>query len=148
MKIASLFLFYLSIPFILAAQNRTISGYIINAETEDPVAGVNVFVSGSVRCANSGPDGYFELSGLSENIREVIFSHVSFQTLIYPLSGKSFDMELTVMLKPVTLQLGKVAMKEIIDKTWKRNFREFESAFLGTSQNAAKCTIEKSGLMK
>lgn len=52
------------------------------------------------------------------------------------------------MLKPVTLQLGEVAMKEIIDKTWKRNFRVFESAFLGTSQNAAKCTIEKSSLMK
>lgn len=60
MKIASLFLFYLSIPFILAAQNRTLSEHIINAETEDPVAGVSVFVSGSVRGTNSGPNGYLE----------------------------------------------------------------------------------------
>ncbi len=144
MKIVSFFLFCLSLPFVLAAQNRTLSGYIINAETKEPVTGVNVFVSGSVRGTNTGPEGYFKLPGLTENIREVIFSHVSFQTLIYPLSGKSLSMDVTIALKPVTLQLHEVAVKGTADKTWKKNFRKFETAFLGTSQNAAKCTIENS----
>jgi hypothetical protein len=54
-----------------------VSGSVVEAETEEPLAGVNILVKGEQRGAATAPDGTFELEATAET-DTLIFSFVGF----------------------------------------------------------------------
>jgi hypothetical protein len=83
-KIAALFLALSALPPCLTAQQtgNVIRGTVLNATTEEPVVGANVFVIGSTFGASSDTNGVFTISGVLPGSYEVKASAVGFASLV------------------------------------------------------------------
>ena len=107
-----------SIP--LGAQNPvpptgTITGRILDAETQQPVADVSVFVEGSRRGAVSGADGTFTIGGVPSGSQTVRARRIGFgapvQVVVVPNGGSvsvifSMDRKAAVLEEVVTTGYG------------------------------------------
>ncbi|PQJ34229.1 SusC/RagA family TonB-linked outer membrane protein [Salinibacter sp. 10B] len=88
------------------AQEFTVEGTVLDAETGTTLPGVNVVQVGTQRGTSTGPDGTFELDVLSEDAT-LRFSFVGYQTQTVDLNGRS---ELTVELQTQAQELDGVVV--------------------------------------
>jgi TonB-linked SusC/RagA family outer membrane protein len=86
-------------------QQITVSGTVTDANTGDPMPGVNVVIKGSVTGALTGPDGKYSLTVTDRNA-VLLFSFIGYNTLEQPLSGRT-----TVN---VALEASTTALQEVI----------------------------------
>lgn len=66
---------------ILEAERANLSGVVLNPSGIEPLAGAEVRLVGTQHSTETGEDGTFTLSGLSEGVYAVAFSHPSFPTV-------------------------------------------------------------------
>ena len=123
-------------------EKLSLFGTIRNADTDKPITGVNVFISGSLKGNSSDKFGNFFIEGLFPDIYEVVFSHVGYDIRLLKINAKhEKPTSFSVTLIPKTIQLEEVEVKAEKIKDWNRHFYLFESEFLGNTLNAAKCNI-------
>ncbi len=89
---AFLFLFIAATPFltdkgVVTAQDINLEGRVIDANTEEPLIGVNIEVLGTTRGTTSDLDGNFTLSVSEADTLQ--FSYLGYQTKEVPLEGRS-----------------------------------------------------------
>lgn len=120
-----------------------ICGNIIDAETREPIAYANIFISNSSIGTASDKNGYFELRNLSYGRYELIASVIGYELLkakigIYEDSIRNLRFE---MYKE-PLQFPEIVVKG--GNSWKRNqqLRQFRKNLLGKSQNGKKTYIK------
>lgn len=78
----------------LHAQQRTITGTVVDAETSEALPGVNVIVQGTTSGTSTEEDGTFELT-VSEDAEVLTFSFVGYQQLNEPINDRTtIDVEL------------------------------------------------------
>jgi hypothetical protein len=113
-----------------------IFGNIIDAETREPIANANIFVSNSSIGTASDKNGYFELRNLPYGRYEIIASVIGYEMLnakigIYNDNRRNLRFEM--YKQPIQLPEVIVSAKG----SWKRkrNLSRFRKALLGTSQN-------------
>ena len=63
-------LLFLCLPAMLLAQKRTVSGYVVDAQTGETIIGVNVVVEGTQRGAATDGNGYFVIPRLEAKCQE------------------------------------------------------------------------------
>jgi hypothetical protein len=124
------------------SQGFTLSGVVTDTENGQAVHGVNIFMSGTTLGTVSGIEGEFKIDGLPGKSAELIFSHVSYETLITTFANSAEETRIEIKLKPSTYELPEVTVEEKPDKEWKRNMKKFTAAFLGKTSNANNCEIE------
>ncbi|MFB6230289.1 MAG: SusC/RagA family TonB-linked outer membrane protein [Salinibacter sp.] len=90
----------------VSAQQLTVEGTVLDAESGTPLPGVNVLVVGTQRGTATSADGTFEIQVPSED-DSLRFSYVGYQSKTVPLEGRS---ELTVELQAGTEQLENVVV--------------------------------------
>lgn len=88
------------------AQQLTVEGTVLDAETGTTLPGVNVLVVGTQRGTATDANGQFEILVPSEDA-SLRFSFVGFQTMTVPVDGRS---ELTVELEPRAQELEGVVV--------------------------------------
>ena len=71
------FVFAILISFISFAQSKTVTGKVINQQTNEPMQGVTVNVKGTDRSTLTGADGSFSIS-VPNNQAVLVFSYVGF----------------------------------------------------------------------
>src|SRR5690625_1130648 len=78
------------------ALSQTISGTVVDAQTEETLPGVNITVKGTTTGTSSGSEGTFSLTvpSLSDTL---VFSFIGYQTQEIPIGGRS---ELKVVMEP------------------------------------------------
>src|SRR6266513_2372520 len=93
----------------------TITGRVIDAASQQPVADVSVFVEGTRRGAVTGPDGTFTIGGVPSGSQTVRARHIGFaapvQIVVVPNSGSvsvvfSLDRQAAVLQEVVTTGYG------------------------------------------
>jgi iron complex outermembrane receptor protein len=93
----------------------TITGRVLDAETQQPVADVSVFVEGTRRGAVSGPDGSFTIGGVPSGSQTVRARRIGFgapiQVVVVPNGGAvsvifSMDRKAAVLEEVVTTGYG------------------------------------------
>ncbi len=89
-----------------SAQQFTVEGTVLDAETGDPLPGVNVLAVGTQQGAVTNESGQFELE-VSQETDSLRFSFVGFRTKVVPIDDRT---ELTVRLQPRAEELDEVVV--------------------------------------
>lgn len=78
----------------------TITGIVLESETNDPLPGVNVLIQGTTSGTSTNASGRFELTvpSLQETL---VFSFIGYQTLEVPIDGRT---ELQIELVPMAIE--------------------------------------------
>jgi len=98
-----LYLLFLAFTFAtLPVQAQSVARcQVIDAQTREPLAGVSVFLSGSVPVATTRPDGRFQLTSLSAS-DSLSFSFIGYQTQSFPANA----LPSLIRLQPSATQLN------------------------------------------
>lgn len=101
-----LFVVLLFLPFSMAAQ---ISGRILDAETNQPLAGANVILQGTQTGTSAGADGYFTIDAQEGDI--LVVSFVGFTT-----QEVTAEQNMQIFLEPDEEMLGEIVVSSnVID---------------------------------
>lgn len=115
-----------------AAQSPVaVSGTIVDADTDLPIPGANVVVSGTQTGAAADLDGHFSLRSSLVGDHSLIVSAVGYatQTPEVTLPGAS----LVLRLVPVDLELDDAVVVREDARAWRQRLARFKSLFLGRS---------------
>ncbi|MFC1784319.1 carboxypeptidase-like regulatory domain-containing protein [Candidatus Neomarinimicrobiota bacterium] len=137
-----LIIFFSQFAFSQEQVGPRICGNIIDAETREPIAYANIFISNSSIGGASNKYGYFELRNVPYGRYEIIASVIGYEVLkakvgFYNDSRRNFRFEM--YKQPIQFPEIIVSGKE----TWKRRrqLKLFRRNLLGTSQNGKKSYI-------
>lgn len=78
---------------------ETVSGTVTDAETSEPMPGVNIAVKGTTTGTSTGSDGTYSL-GVPSLQDTLIFSFVGYRTLEVPINGRT---EISISLDPMAI---------------------------------------------
>lgn len=136
---------FVSFPQTLHPQfisRAIVKGRVLDDSTRAPLPFTNVFVSNSTIGAATDAAGKFELKGVPLGTQEFVASLVGYapQTIVLRLRDTTvYEMEFR--LKPQAIQIPGVMVEAKEPKEWKQNLQKFTGLFLGSTSNAAQCTM-------
>lgn len=78
------------------AQDRVITGRVIEAETGRPVSGANIRVSESLTGCTTNNEGYFQLS-LPDNAYRIRISHLAYEPESYNVTPTDQNIEIRLI---------------------------------------------------
>jgi hypothetical protein len=127
-----------------------VSGKVIDAKTSLPLAGASVFCENTTVGTISKNDGHFSLR-LNNGGYDMIVSYTGYETRSIRIGkgGKDND-SLNIELKEQDKSLGEVVVAgsaEVADG-WNKYGQFFLDNFIGTTPNAAQCSMENKDAVK
>ncbi len=132
---------YLICFFIFAIASRTaaqsIALTILDQETRLPISDVHVFLSNSTTGSYTDENGEISLLIETSAHQDIIASHIQYELMRIAVS----ELTDTLYLTPSQIVLDDVEISAKRDKSWKKNYKRFERAFLGEGKEAKKCEI-------
>lgn len=133
---AGIFIFLLLLTGA-AAHAQTIMGSVVDAQTNEPLPFVNVFISNTTKGTQTDVKGAFVLKVQSAGYAKVVASMVGYKTFEQEFVLRPDETRrLFIRLSVDTKFLNEVKISGKRDKQWKRLYKDFERAFLGRSKNA------------
>jgi hypothetical protein len=118
-----------------------IKGRVLNGESLEPVPFATVFLNNTSFGAITEPDGTFSFE-IPAGDHELVISHVGFQPFTYAISTKALRASYEFRIAPLVIDLGEQSVESKRDPAWYQNYEVFVQFFLGSSPNAASCTIK------
>ncbi len=104
-------IFALLTALLIQAQAATITGFITEANSGEPIGYVNVIVKNQHIGSVSNYKGYYVITGIKPGVVELLFDHISYQSQSRKLSINGIDEQMVVNLE---LNSGEIAMQEIV----------------------------------
>ncbi len=132
----------LSSPVLAQEDTGGLSGRVSDASDGRPLPGVHVYLAQTTIGTTTDAEGRFEIRGVSPSAYEVVASMVGYATQTHPVDFTArprIDLQFT--LAPAVVRLDEVRVSGRIDRRWRRLFRHFERAFVGTSRFAREAEI-------
>ena len=119
-----------------------ISGIITDATTGEPLESANVFLANTTLGSATDRNGFYLINNIPLGNYELVVSMMGYhlrEETVYLLerTDNVFNFKLT----PKVLMGREVRITAERPTEWKRDFKKFETIFLGTSENASKCEI-------
>jgi hypothetical protein len=123
--------------------SQTINGTVLEKGTGVPLPFANVFINNTTQGVATDVDGKFRLSGNFSNEIELVASFVGYVTEVKTVSfrGKN-EVQIDFQLAFNESNLSEVELKAKRDKSWERELRRFEEAFLALPDDPYKSEIE------
>lgn len=141
--------FILMLLFIgTKGQPYQLGGTIVNGEDEKPVEGASVFINNASGGTISVKDGSFVLSGIPFSKFELVISHISFETLVVPISSENISRRFKIQLAPKQAELQDVVVAPIEKDGWEKWGRLFTQNFIGTSDLANSCVLKNPKVLR
>lgn len=110
MKLAFYLTLFLSLVVSFASKAQTeVYGYVTDAQTEEPLAFVNVYFKGTQTGKTTDLKGFYELKSSAEHDTLVI-SYIGYVTVNIPLKKKSVE-EINVALQPDVVTLNEIVVR-------------------------------------
>jgi hypothetical protein len=130
-------------PATPAPAAASIAGRVLNAETDGPVVGVNVFLSYTMMGTLTDADGRYRIEGVPAASYELVVSLLGFeaQSVRIDIGPEDRSMTMDFRLKPVVYELPPVSVTGREDRTWRRHYGQFEELILGKTPNARETSI-------
>jgi len=126
MRTSYFFLFFILTALTTVAQS-SLTGYLLDIETKEPVAFATVYINGTTSGAVTGEKGFFELEVTSYPC-EVVVSHLNYESTVFALT-QAPDQELRLGITARKVDLQEV---EVLDTDQRaKNLKEFLPNFLG-----------------
>lgn len=130
---------FLLSSYTSVAQNSFSIGGTVENEKGEPVESATVFLSGTTKITKTNATGKFELRGLNPGSYDLVISNIG-----YSSQKISAQINLNSITKTIILSTKEIQLEEVqIGKKSRRDryLSTFFETFVGTSTNAAFCTI-------
>ncbi|RMH50858.1 MAG: carboxypeptidase-like regulatory domain-containing protein [Bacteroidetes bacterium] len=117
-------------------------GTVTDAETGEPLIGVNVFIANSMTGTATDAEGRYELTRVPVGALRLFVSMIGFeQVAIDTLLREPRVYTIDVQLRPEVLELGEVTVEAKGDPRWKERLERFTKLFIGETPNARETVI-------
>ncbi|MBW3469024.1 carboxypeptidase-like regulatory domain-containing protein [Arthrospiribacter ruber] len=124
------------------AQGGSISGKVIDAQTNEPLPFCNVFINNSTIATTTDFDGNYLLTDVPVGDFDLGFSFMGYEAIQKSASVKDGSkLTFNISLVPLDQELSDVEIKAKRDKSWERELRKFKNYFLGSDDLAAQSEI-------
>lgn len=126
----------------------SVHGQVYDAQTSKPLPGATVFVSNTTKGTYTDAEGNFRIDGLNDIHYNLVVSFLGYEPGVFDIVPGS-SMNYQIKLKPTTKVLSEVVVKakKISRAQWKAYLQEFETHFVGVSDNARKCSLENKDVL-
>ncbi|RMD93215.1 MAG: carboxypeptidase-like regulatory domain-containing protein [Calditrichaeota bacterium] len=132
----------LSLASIPSQPSAVISGRVVDAETGEPLASVNVFLAQTTLGDATDRDGRFSIPRIPPGHYQLIVSRIGYEMQKVPVHLAAAEhKEFTFKLKLKILPGGEVTVVAKFPKDWKRNLEIFENTFFGLTDFAKACKL-------
>jgi hypothetical protein len=126
----------------ILAQQIELSFTLIDQESGKPIIGAHLFINDASNGTISDEAGKCQLTVPYHETQDLIITHIAYETLVFSKT----EYEGLVADKPVFMHRNDITLTEIEisakrGRTWKKNYKKFKKALLGTGRAAAKCNI-------
>lgn len=115
----------------------TITGRVTDVNTRKPLAGVNLYLSGTTIGTSSDKDGNFLLEVPVQGRFNFIVSFIGYKNFVLPILVKEkatiYD---TIELEPDLIVLNEIEVISKERKGWRKAYNDFEKFFLGVDEFA------------
>jgi hypothetical protein len=142
--------FFLVSGATIAQKTFIVGGKVIDSATQQPLAGASVFAQNTTQGTTSNAEGIFAMR-LPNGGYDLIISYTGYETKSIRISntqpqGDSIIIAMTQVSKTLE-EVAVVATNEVEDG-WVRYGKFFFDNFIGTTPNAALCTIENPSVLR
>lgn len=130
----------------LLAQQRMITGTVTDANTNTPLPYAVVYINNTSNATETDSTGKYQLRNVFSHQRggsiELVVSSLGYTSFRQKITyGLQDSLVLNIGLMPSPQTIIEVAVKGKRDQTWLKQYKKFESAFIGTNQNAGTTKI-------
>ncbi len=120
----------------------TLQGQVLDILSSQPIEGVNVFIANTQVGTTTDKHGNFILENVPIGVSyRLVFSHIAYKNFQLLLDKNNTRIKLQINLEPKVINLKAVNVIGVEGKKWRRYFKRFKKAFLGTGSNASKTEI-------
>ncbi len=143
MKTAVCLLALINVAHLLAqTQQHSLSGAVLDAETNFPLANANVFIDKSLMGSATDSSGLFHLHNVQPGTYDLVASMIGYETqkreIIITSDSKT---QIVFKLRPILLQGPEVVVTAEHEKQWQRDLEKFTALLLSTTQNVKETKI-------
>jgi len=130
-----------------------IFGEVLDKNTNEPIAGVNVYLKSSFKGSATDSNGIFQIPDVKSGAYELSFSHISYQLLTVRVDIENRNLKVEASMLPRTHFLEDVKLESFKDTGDSMAYSEmvlkkFSNEFLGETKNAYQCEIINPGILK
>jgi CarboxypepD_reg-like domain len=125
----------------------SITGKVVNAKTNEPIAGANVFINTTSYKTVANAEGKFVLLNLNIQKGELIVNALGYKHEVVNIDGK-IEKDLTIKLEPQPKELDAVLIRSYEKDGYKKWGKLFTDGFIGNTHAALDCTIENTKALK
>jgi len=121
-----------------------VHGVVVEDKTGTPLSNASVFCQNTTTGTISNAEGQFGLR-LSNGGYDLVVSYTGYETQVLRVSNSTKDKDsLTIRMKEQSKSLGEVSVtgSALVADGWNKYGQFFLDNFIGTTSNAAQCTIE------
>lgn len=119
-------------------QGQDLTGAIQDAETNEPLAGVHVFLASRLQGTTTDSNGRFIIENVQPGSYKVVASIIGFASasVVVEILPDQAPGTIALRLKPAIYEMEGVVVEETRSREWQRRLDRFKDLFLGTSSNA------------
>jgi hypothetical protein len=140
MRLIFIYFFVLLVISVKAQQLAIVRGRVIDAKTKEPIPFATVFLANTFIGTRATENGFYVLKNIPFGKYDLIVSSIG-----YNLYSKAIAIDLSEKTADVVLTYEVKVLKEVEVKSsqsdYLRLLKIFKQNFLGSTRNAAKCTI-------
>lgn len=115
----------------------TITGKVIDKTTQEPLAGVNLYLSGTTIGTSSDSEGNFLLEVPVQGRFNFIVSFIGYKNITLPiLVNESATIYDTIELEPDLIVMNEIEVISTKRRGWRRAYNDFKKFFLGVDEFA------------
>lgn len=125
-----------------------ISGRVTDAQTQNPLEAVNIFLSNTILGTTTAEDGDFLLTDIPPGKYDLIISMIGYSIQKREVqidTTSELDFNIQLHQEPITLPEVVVTARDM--RKWRQNLKTFKKAFLGNSANALETQIRNEKIL-
>lgn len=145
-QLVALFFFFLGYS---EAQVKSLEYTIVDQNTNLPIQDAHVFIGNATFGSISDKNGICQFDIPVDVTKELVISHISYDLLV--LQHSKYNVLLkgdTILLNPNGIDLNEIVIEGSRAKEWKKNYRKFSKAFIGSGKRSSLCEIKNPEVLR
>lgn len=145
-KTGGFFVFLFVFAFQVVGQQRVLMGRVTDSTTKEPIPYAAVYINNTSNATETDEKGNYVLKNVFSHVRggsvEMVVSVLGYTTFRQKITYSRQD----TLILPIVLSIAPQTITEVSvtgkrDQRWLRQYKKFEKAFLGTSENVRYTTL-------
>jgi len=123
--------------------DNSISGYIFDSDSKEPLPGVNVYISNTLWGSSTGKDGHFLIESIPPGNHELVVSIIGYRMEIQIIRmEKDTNKKTKFLLKPIVYKTDAITVVADDMAEWYEDLNLLKDKFFGKTDFASQSTLK------